>query len=344
MSSSNTTTRAEINAFIYANDVFSRFWSYLLICLGTTGHALNIYVFTRSILRSNPCTRYFLAATISGIFCTYINVLLRLIQNLYPDYNPFGYSTASCKILSYIVYCSRCVTSWFIVLASIDRYLCSSSSAIVRGLSSIRMTSRAILFVILAVALCYLYVPIRFENIQTNVKCPGTQTTYPLFNGIWNLLIFSLGPPIMMLIFGSITIHHIQQSVRRSGEKNIRPQTLYESIALVPDRSTRQKAIDQQLIRMMLVQCLYFSLLSTPVSMLYMYLAVRNSAEFDALQAARENLFINICGLLSITGACTSFYIFTLSSPLFRRELLYLLKYQRQQNHNMSTKHRTRSE
>jgi hypothetical protein len=106
MSLSNASL-AEINALNYANIIFYQFWSYLLVCLGTVGHSLNIYVFTRPKLRSNPCARYFLAAAISGIFVTIVNVMLRLLQLMYPAYNPFGYSTASCKILSFIVYSSR---------------------------------------------------------------------------------------------------------------------------------------------------------------------------------------------------------------------------------------------
>ena len=106
MSSSNATL-AEINALNYGNIIFYQFWSYLLIGLGTIGHSLNIYVFTRPILRSNPCTRYLLAATISGIIVIYFNVLFRLIQVIYPAYSPFGYSTTSCKILSFIVFCAR---------------------------------------------------------------------------------------------------------------------------------------------------------------------------------------------------------------------------------------------
>ncbi|UJR18043.1 hypothetical protein I4U23_004944 [Adineta vaga] len=311
---------------------FQRIWSYLLIVLGTVGHVLNVYVFTRPTLRSNPCARYFLAATIGGIFCTYVNTLLRLLQSIYPNYNPFGYSTASCKILTFIAYCFRCNTSWFIVLASIDRFLCSSTSRNVREWSNLRMTYRAILFVIVVVGLFYLYVPIQFENIQTNFKCPGAQTTYPLFNGIWNLLIFSLGPSLFMLIFGLLTIRHVQQVVRRARTDNIQLQTSNECVAPIQNRLAHRKTTDRQLTRMMLAQCLYFGLLSTPISVSYLYVAVRINVISDALQTAKDILFINISGLLSITAACTSFYLFTLSSPLFRRELANLFRCQRRTN------------
>ncbi|CAF4267707.1 unnamed protein product, partial [Adineta steineri] len=66
MSLSNA-TMAEINALNYANEVFFLFWTFASIALGTVGHLLSIYVFTRPILRSNPCACYFLAATVTGL-------------------------------------------------------------------------------------------------------------------------------------------------------------------------------------------------------------------------------------------------------------------------------------
>ena len=169
---------------------------------------------------------------------------------------------------------------------------------------------------IVLVALCYLYVPIQYENIQTTVKYPTTQITSPLINGLLNLIIFSLGPSLFMLIFGFLTIRHVRQTLRRVQIEDVQSQS----------QLTRRKTVDRQLIRMMLVQCFYFSLLSTPISVLYIYLAVKTNTVTDALQSAKDKLFNSVAGLLSITCACTTFYLFTLSSQLFRRELKFLFK------------------
>lgn len=94
------------DAIINSSRIFYQFWSYLMICLGIIGHSLSVYVFTRPTLRSNPCVRYFLAATISGFFVTLVNVPLRLLQAMY-NYDAFGYSNLSCKLLTFIVSWSR---------------------------------------------------------------------------------------------------------------------------------------------------------------------------------------------------------------------------------------------
>ncbi|CAF1065007.1 unnamed protein product [Adineta steineri] len=325
MSLSNATL-AEINSLHYGNIIFYQFWTYLVVCFGIIGHSLNIYVFTRPTLRSSPCARYFLAAAITSILFIMTNYVFRLLQMIYPAYNPYGYSTASCKILTFICISARACPSWFITLASIDRFLCSSPSATVRGWSNLRVASRTIPLVIVIVALFYLYVPIQYENIQTITKCPPSQSTFPLFNGIWNLLIFSLGPSIVMLLFGLLTIRHVQRLGKRIVPQNIQVQNQTNSTSLPQEQLRHQKATDRQLLQMMLVQCIYFSLLATPISATYIYTALTINVVPDPLQLAKLSLLTNVTGLLSGTSACTSFYVFTLSSRLFRRELMQLFK------------------
>ncbi|CAF0723232.1 unnamed protein product [Adineta steineri] len=200
MSLSNA-TMAEINALNYANEVFFLFWTFASIALGTVGHLLSIYVFTRPILRSNPCACYFLAATVT---------------------------------------------------------------------------------------------------------------------------VFNLGPSIIMLIFGSLTIRHIQQSVRRVTASNNKTQTGTGLTTAMQEQLQRQKTIDRQLIRMMVAQSVYFAVLTTPNSVGYIYFSLTTNTLFNDVQLAQVNLFVNIAGLLSTTGACTTFYLFTLSSKLFRQELMRL--------------------
>jgi hypothetical protein len=172
------------------------------------------------------------------------------------------------------------------------------------------------------VGICYIYVPIEFELVQGPVKCPPNQGNSPTFVGVWTLLVFSLGPSTVMLIFGSLTIRAIQQTVRRIVPQNV--QTLAQTEPTHREQQLRRKKADRQLIQMMVVQCVYFSLLSTPISINWIYVAVRHNGIPNALQTARDSLVTSIVGTLSFTGACTSFYMFTLSSQLFRHELMHL--------------------
>lgn len=62
------------------------------------------------------------------------------------------------------------------------------------------------------------------------------------------------------------------------------------------------------------------------VSVWYIYDTLRMNLVIDPVQKAKDSAFSTISGVISITGACTSFYLFTLSSQLFRRELKHLFQ------------------
>ncbi|CAF1227563.1 unnamed protein product [Adineta steineri] len=303
--------------------MFTRCWSFLLICLGITGHALSIYVFTRSKFRSNPCTHYFLASTICGSFVTCVNTPLRLLLTGY-NIDVLGYSIVTCKLLTFLLYWSKALTSWFIALASIDRFLCSSRSASLRTWSNIRVASWTISIMTIMIAFTYIYVPILYQLKAGNNKCPGSQGPSTTFNGIWNLVVFSLGPPCVMFCFGSLTIHNIREVGRRVIPRNnqINGQTRQPQLQL-----QNQKKTDRQLIQMMIVQCVYLSITSSLTSINTLYMSLRPPMVSNALQVAKDDLFVQTVGTISLTGACTSFYLFTLSSQLFRDELMQLFKY-----------------
>ena len=199
-----------------------------------------------------------------------------------------------------------------------------------RAWSSRRVALRAIPFVMSIVALLYIHALIQFEKVPPIGKCSDVLSAHPLFNGVWTLCVFSMGPSIVMLIFGSLTIRHIQQSLKRVATHSSGTEVQPDTTRPVQTHQKRQKTTDRQLIRMMVVQCMYFSVLSTPVSIFLIYNATITGVISDRLQLAKFSLFRNTTALLSVTSACTSFYIFTLSSLLFRQELMHLFRRRRQ--------------
>lgn len=124
------------------------------------------------------------------------------------------------------------------------RFLCSSRSVAIRAWSSCRVASLTILFIIPAVGLSYIYVPIQYHVEKTIRKCPTSQGNNLLFNGIWNLMIFSLGPSIIMLIFGSLTIRHVRSAVKRVIPVNIHIQNQYRQSTLKNLLHRQKKQID----------------------------------------------------------------------------------------------------
>lgn len=107
MSSSNTSsTTAAINYAKQSNILSMKIWLSSLLILGVIGHTMNIYVFTRSKFRHNPCTRYFLAATISGYIVVLFTIPVRFLQ-LGSTTDIFASSLGLCQFLSYFLACIR---------------------------------------------------------------------------------------------------------------------------------------------------------------------------------------------------------------------------------------------
>lgn len=181
------------------------------------------------------------------------------------------------------------------------------------------MTYRTIPLTSLLVLLAYFHVPIYHAiNIQQRL-CFPIAGFYQKFLGVWNLAVFSVGPPALMLLFGFLTVRHIRQSLGR-----IAPNVSQATTA-APDARHRHKSADRQLIQMLLFQCCLFAVTASPTSVQYIYTSIRETMVVDNLQRAKDNFFYTIAGFVSLTGPCTSFYLFTLSSKLFRHEAMRLL-------------------
>jgi hypothetical protein len=102
MSSSNISDiETEINTINWTSLMFAQCWSTIMFILSLIGHSLSIYVFTRPVLRRNPCARYFLASAVTGYYITFVIIPLRTLQAGY-NINVFLYSIPVCKILSFI--------------------------------------------------------------------------------------------------------------------------------------------------------------------------------------------------------------------------------------------------
>ncbi len=104
MSSSNLTIDYlnAMNAVSTMTNMFAPCWLIIMMILGLIGHTLNMCVFTRPTLRSNPCIRYLMASAIAGYLIIFIVLPLRLLQNGY-NINLFISSLVLCKILTYVL-------------------------------------------------------------------------------------------------------------------------------------------------------------------------------------------------------------------------------------------------
>ena len=177
-----------------------------------------------------------------------------------------------------------------------------------------------------------MHMPFYYTVLLPQQVCSVVSNSYQDFYAIWNLIFWSWIPTICMLVFGFLTVRHIRQGRRRVASQN--------------QFRSNQKKTDQQLIQMLLVQSFVFGSTTTALSIGQLYISITNNLMIKTnLEKVQANYLTNILNCVANIGPCMSFYLFTLSSQLFRRELINLFRWQQPiepvNNKNVATIPRT---
>ncbi|CAF4337476.1 unnamed protein product, partial [Adineta steineri] len=113
----------------YVNQLSSdldRYLSIGILLFGTIGNILNCLALSQRSLRSNPCVFFFLASSIASIITLISGVLVRLLSDWSLSLDLTNTISWLCKVRVYILFNSRTIASWLIMLATCDRWLSSS--------------------------------------------------------------------------------------------------------------------------------------------------------------------------------------------------------------------------
>ncbi|CAF2486959.1 unnamed protein product [Rotaria sp. Silwood2] len=281
------------------------------ITLGTFGNILNILIFTRRSLRNNPCSLYFLASSINNIFVLYVATLTRLLSSGW-KIDPSNTNIILCKLRIFFVYSSLALIQWFMVLASIDRYLSSCQNARYRQMSNVPIARKAIGLIILIIALAHFHTFIWWsvDYIGSKTYCNIFIYDYEITFQVFFLILTCALPPVLMTLFGILTIFNVRKL--RTQVTPLNNDT----------RNERIRSKDRQLIIMLLIQILVTILCTLPfsvvniTSMIFQYL-ITLSDYGDAI----NTFYSNIGRLINYFNPVVGFYIYTLSSRTFRNEM-----------------------
>ena len=285
---------------------------------GSIGLALNVFVFTRPSLRQQPCSIYFLGATFCNLYIVFVMIPVRISSGSF-DTDPASFSNVICKLQIFMLYVTRSLACWMIVLACIDRYVLSSATDLWRRrLSSPRAAKYASGILTFIIVVVYSHMPFYFNISTVNIfgqatpQCVAKMGTYRTFVNLWFAVLYSVIPTLLMLIFGLLTLIRIRRQRSR-----VAPM-------IIGNLSPQQRK-QNQLSRMLSIQVLVIVLATIFYPFFLAYLSITSGDIKDARRAAIEkfvNLFVN--GLTYIAHA-SSFYLYTLTGSIFRREVVKIL-------------------
>ncbi|CAF1544696.1 unnamed protein product [Adineta ricciae] len=282
------------------------------LIFGTFGNVFNIIIFTRPALRTNPCSMYFLAGSINNIIFIYSGIFVRYMIDAW-NLDITLTSVVICKFRQYISACSFALYSWFIVLASIDRFLSSSKSAQLRQLSSLSIARKVILLTIIIMLLFYSLV-LFFFAIDLNYSKIACYIPSIQYNAIYfsiEPLISVVIPVLLQTIFGILLIVNVR--------------SMHNRVVPIGDnaRNERQRSNDRQLIKMHLLQVLMANLLLAPYVAITSYNSIAITILKQPLSIHDQTIVLftlTLARYFASTNPVISFYLYTLSGPKFRNE------------------------
>ena len=303
----------------------NRYLSILILSFGTMGNVLNCVALSQRGLRSNPCSSLFLASSIASLFTLISGVAVRLLAGWSADLTDTVGWLCKCRI--FVLFSSRTMASWFIMLATVDRWLASSLDARLRQMSRLGNTQRGMIIIPCLSCLAYVQVFYCYEAnlVHAPLKCYGKTTWCRLLIDSEFTAISTLLPSLLMLIFGSQTIWNLKRSALRRVQPVSNPIARRLADTVVFSRRSKKK--ERHLRLMLLVQVILLTLFSLPQALQNLYSNISHDETKTPLHTAINDLIFNLFILLTYVTNGMPFYIYTLTGgSVFRRALLDTLR------------------
>ncbi|CAF1053507.1 unnamed protein product [Rotaria sp. Silwood1] len=306
-----------------ASTQINRYVGIFIFIFGIVGNTLNTCVLSQRPLRSNPCAWLFLVSSIVNGIAILAALTSRPLSTWSADLT--NTNQFLCKFRAFLLFNGITISSWLIMLATVDRWFSSNINASQRQRSTLKnaqLGTILIVFVSTIIEAQHLYC---FEANLTNtpLKCYTKSVWCAFLSDLSLVLITFLIPLLLMIIFGLMTISNIRKSRLRlqPANKMINDHAGHNTAA------TEQKKTDRHLLIMLLVQVSLIFLFTFPLAIDKLYATITQSMPKSPLRKAIENLIFNVLLLLSNVSSGMPFYVYTLSGgSVFRKALFDFLR------------------
>ncbi len=284
----------------FIQQIMIRYIMSTYLAMGLLGNMFNLIVFLKQFHHRISCSIYLIALSIFAIIYLLWSVvpLLYTLDHIDPQIQSLVY----CKIRLYGTHVLGQYVRFSVVFACADRYFITRASTRIRSWSSIQMTQKLIIIMCIIWLIAGIHLPI-FMDIRNGV-C-GMFDFYKFFYAIYQTIFVGILPPVLMSIFGFLTVRTLHQ--RHAANIHV-----------------RQK--DHDLMRMLIAEIIINIFTSIPYSANLVYGAatffvVNKSTLRIEIEAFVTFLSQFLIHLLSVAP----FYLFIISSKSFRREFSQIM-------------------
>ncbi|CAF3412983.1 unnamed protein product [Rotaria sp. Silwood1] len=320
--SSTTTDAMAIASWSNMSTRINCYFSIFLFIFGVIGNILNILVLSQRSLRSNPCAWLFLISSLANFIALLSGLTTRIVSNWTDDLtDTIGWL---CKLRIFILYTSRTIASWLIMLASIDRWLLSCLNASRRLLSSLKRAHRGTIIIILFSLVLYspLFYCYDANLVGAPLKCYSRTILCRIFADQVYTCITVVFPLILMFLFGFMTMSNVRKLKHRL-QSPLLPRM--SNPTNPNDQRQRFRRIDRYLLIMLLVQISFLALFTLPQAIQQIYSTITRNKDKTSVQNTIENSIYSFGLLFTYLASGMPFYIYTLSGGCVFREAFFTL-------------------
>jgi hypothetical protein len=301
--------------FYLVSEIISRIVLPQYFVLGLIGNTLNVLLFARPALRRTSTSIYLLAASMANIVVVLLVLPLRFFADGF-QLDPTAVSIVACRIISYIYHVSLTIPPFFNIMACADRWAASSLQVNRRRLATVDHAKRWIPIPVVISLILYSYVLFTFTADSTPpppVCSVDDAYAVPILS--FYLIIYSVAPPSLMIFFSLSVLYNVyRQRDRIVPTIRVVNPSLPRGITQ-RRRPARFSPMQLMLICQSTIECIF----TLPFCLINLVsLIVINDEYFLLVYSSLR--------LLTFFNYISSFYVYTLSSRLYRRELREVFK------------------
>ncbi|UJR19537.1 hypothetical protein I4U23_022667 [Adineta vaga] len=283
-----------------------------LLCLGTIGGILNCFIFIQKSMRKNPGSIYLFVFNFINLIVLYTNLFQALLTHFFSiDLTTLG--IINCKIYYYIRTISIVLSSYYLVLASMDRTLFTSSNALIRQRSTHRLAYISITVVTTLILLYYIQIIIFadfYELFPGFSMCYYKQENYRKFATFNSLIFNSICPLIFLSIFGTLTLRNLYRT-------RIHPVVATGSICTNIHKPKRNR----QMAKILVIEILIYVFCSSIILTFNIYVQL---TEYPTNNL--EQFLFSLFYLIRHIPQTTIFYVYFIVSKSFRQQTMQILQ------------------
>ncbi|CAF1511630.1 unnamed protein product [Adineta ricciae] len=289
----------------------------IIIPIGTICCALSLLVFSKKALRKNPCAIYFRCVNLSNLIYIYSSVLMFVLAIGY-NIDLSTHSLIGCRFIYYCTILFDTLGAFYLILASIDRFIVTSPNALTRQRSTYRLAFLCILIGTLFWMLFHIHMFI-FINLQEVL--PGYFVCY-FQSELYRNLLFYYGTiikgilmPLLLIVFGILTwknlriVHRNRVIPIRTGNTN-----------LSGDREHSVLTKNRQFTLILLMEIIIYITFTLFLSLVGIYQQIAQSeSETIVIYFIR-----NIALFISYLSLCANFFGNLFISKTFRSQVKHI--------------------